>query len=66
MASSVFPAFQEFGLIAGFGVALCLLAMLTVYPAILCLVGVKRVGDPQARRLGARGADPRAAGAARR
>lgn len=48
MASSVFPAFQEFGLIAGFGVALCLLAMLTVYPAILCLVGVKRVGEPEA------------------
>ena len=50
MASSVFPAFQEFGLIAGFGVALCLLAMLTVYPAILCLVGVKRVGEPQAEQ----------------
>ncbi|WAS94106.1 efflux RND transporter permease subunit [Nannocystis punicea] len=50
MASSAFPAFQEFGLIAGFGVALCLLAMLTVYPAILCLVGVKRVGEPQAAR----------------
>ncbi|WP_170135873.1 efflux RND transporter permease subunit [Nannocystis exedens] len=48
MASSVFPAFQEFGLIAGFGVALCLLAMLTVYPAVLCLVGVKRVGERQA------------------
>lgn len=52
MASSVFPAFQEFGLIAGFGVVLCLLAMLTVYPAILCLVGVKRVGDPQAKQPG--------------
>nr|WP_263430293.1 MMPL family transporter [Nannocystis pusilla] len=52
MSSSVFPAFQEFGLIAGFGVLLCLLAMLTVYPAILCLVGVKRVGDAQTRRPG--------------
>jgi len=43
MASSAFPAFQEFGLIAGSGVALCLLAMVTVYPAVLCLSGVKRV-----------------------
>ncbi len=43
MASSAFPAFQEFGLIAGSGVALCLLAMITVYPAALCLGGVKRV-----------------------
>jgi predicted RND superfamily exporter protein len=47
MASSAFPAFQEFGLIAGFGVALCLLAMVTVYPATLRLVGVKQVGDPE-------------------
>lgn len=52
MASSSFPAFQEFGLIAGAGVALCLLAMVTVYPAMLCLVGVKRVGDPEAERPG--------------
>ncbi len=43
MASSAFPAFQEFGLIAGSGVALCLLAMVTVYPAVLCFSGVKRV-----------------------
>ncbi|MBA3549314.1 MAG: MMPL family transporter [Nannocystis sp.] len=43
MASSAFPAFQEFGLIAGSGVALCLLAMVTVYPAALCLSGVKRI-----------------------
>lgn len=50
MASSVFPAFQEFGLIAGYGVILCLLSMLTVYPAILCLVGVKRVTARQAAR----------------
>lgn len=48
MASSAFPAFQEFGLIAGSGVALCLLAMVTVYPAALCLSGVKRVA---ARRV---------------
>ncbi len=43
MASSAFPAFMEFGLIAGSGVALCLLAMVTVYPAALRLSGVKRV-----------------------
>jgi predicted RND superfamily exporter protein len=43
MASSAFPAFMEFGLIAGSGVALCLLAMVTVYPAALRLGGVKRV-----------------------
>ena len=43
MASSSFPAFMEFGLIAGSGVALCLLAMVTVYPAALCLSGVKRL-----------------------
>ena len=43
MASSAFPVFQEFGLIAGSGVALCLLAMVTVYPAALCLTGVKRI-----------------------
>ncbi len=52
MASSAFPAFREFGLIAGFGVALCLLAMVTVYPATLCLVGVKQVGDPDRRHAG--------------
>jgi predicted RND superfamily exporter protein len=43
MASSAFPAFMEFGLIAGSGVALCLFAMVTVYPAALRLGGVKRV-----------------------
>jgi len=43
MASSDLPAFQEFGVIAGSGVALCLLAMVTVYPAALLLSGVKRV-----------------------
>ena len=43
MASSAFPAFHEFGLIAGSGVALCLLAMVTVYPAALCMTGVKRI-----------------------
>ena len=42
MAISEFPAFAEFGIAAALGVALCLLAMLTVYPALLALVGVKR------------------------
>lgn len=41
MATSDFPAFGEFGVIAALGVGLCLLAMLTVYPALLALVGVK-------------------------
>lgn len=52
MSSSTFPAFQEFGLIAGMGVALCLLAMVTVYPAMLMLTGVKRVREPGAERRG--------------
>ncbi len=41
MATSDYPAFREFGIVSGVGVALCLLAMLTVYPAALRLVGVK-------------------------
>lgn len=41
MATNSFPAFQEFGLIAVLGVALCLLAMVTVFPALLLLVGIK-------------------------
>lgn len=57
MALSYFPAFQEFGLIAVLGVALCLLAMTTVFPALLVLVGVKapRVRDdrPESSRLAA-------------
>lgn len=52
MSSSAFPAFREFGIIAGSGVALCLLAMVTVFPALLCLVGVKRVGESGAPRRG--------------
>lgn len=46
MATSEFPGFGEFGIIAGLGVALCLLAMLTVYPALLALFGIK-----QAKRM---------------
>jgi predicted RND superfamily exporter protein len=41
MATSAFPGFAEFGLIAALGVGLCLLAMLTIYPALLALFGVK-------------------------
>jgi predicted RND superfamily exporter protein len=41
MATSAFPGFAEFGIIAGLGVGLCLLAMLTMYPALLALFGVK-------------------------
>ncbi len=47
MASSAFPAFTEFGLIAMFGVALCLLSMVTVFPALLRLVGVKAPKNPR-------------------
>jgi predicted RND superfamily exporter protein len=42
MASSEFPAFREFGVIAAMGVGLCLLAMVTVLPALAYLVGIKK------------------------
>lgn len=42
MASSDFPAFHEFGIIAALGVALCLLSMVTVLPALAYLVGIKK------------------------
>lgn len=42
MASSDFPAFREFGIIAALGVALCLLSMVTVLPALCFLVGIKK------------------------
>ncbi len=42
MASSDFPAFHEFGVIAALGVALCLLSMVTVLPALCYLVGIKK------------------------
>ncbi|MCA9704278.1 MAG: MMPL family transporter [Myxococcales bacterium] len=42
MASSDFPAFHEFGIIAAMGVALCLLSMVTVLPALCYLVGIKK------------------------
>ncbi len=42
MATSEFRGFREFGIIAAIGVALCLLAMVTVYPALLALTGIKQ------------------------
>ncbi|EDM78787.1 hypothetical protein PPSIR1_32352 [Plesiocystis pacifica SIR-1] len=50
MALSAFPAFGEFGVIAASGVALCLLAMVTVYPALLAVVGLAK---PKRHRDGA-------------
>ncbi len=43
MATSDFLGFREFGIIAALGVALCLLAMVTVFPALLAVTGIKRV-----------------------
>ncbi len=43
MASSEFPAFREFGIIAALGVALCLLSMVTVLPSLAYLVGIKKL-----------------------
>jgi len=42
MATSDFPAFHEFGVIAALGVALCLLSMVTMLPALSYLVGIKK------------------------
>ncbi len=50
MATSDFPAFAEFGIISAMGVALCLAAMVTVLPALSCLVGIKRAKPPRLRR----------------
>lgn len=50
MATSDFPAFAEFGVISAMGVALCLAAMVTVLPALSCLVGIKRAKPPRLRR----------------
>lgn len=41
MATSAFPVFREFGIIAAMGVAACLLAMVTVLPALSLRVGVR-------------------------
>ncbi|MBV1862780.1 MAG: MMPL family transporter [Nannocystaceae bacterium] len=50
MATSEFPAFAEFGVISAMGVALCLVAMVTVLPALSCMVGIKRAKPPRLRR----------------
>lgn len=50
MATSDFPAFAEFGVISAMGVALCLAAMVTVLPALSCLVGIKRAKPARLRR----------------
>jgi hypothetical protein len=42
MATSEFPAFREFGILSAAGVMLCLLAMVTVFPALAAAAGVKR------------------------
>lgn len=49
MASSDFPAFREFGIISAMGVALCLLAMVTVLPALCHAVGIKR-SEPRVKK----------------
>jgi len=53
MATSEFPAFREFGLISAWGVALCMLAMCTVLPALLYMVGIKRHEEPLPHHEGA-------------
>ncbi|MBX7080949.1 MAG: MMPL family transporter [Nannocystaceae bacterium] len=53
MSTSEFPAFREFGLISAWGVALCMLAMCTVLPALLYAVGIKRHEEPLPHREGA-------------
>ncbi len=53
MSTSEFPAFREFGLISAWGVALCMLAMTTVLPALLYVVGIKRPEEPLPHREGA-------------
>jgi predicted exporter len=50
MSTSGYPALQEFGILAGAGVGMCLLSMVTIYPALLKLVGIKK---PPAQRVGA-------------
>jgi predicted RND superfamily exporter protein len=42
MATSEFPAFREFGIIAALGMCLCLLSMTTVLPALAHMFGIKR------------------------
>jgi predicted RND superfamily exporter protein len=42
MATSDFLAFKEFGIIAATGVGLCLLSMVTIFPSMGRLVGIKK------------------------
>lgn len=51
MASSGFPAFHEFGIIAASGVFLCLLSMISVFPALLRWVGLVAPSPRQAKRV---------------
>lgn len=53
MSTSEFPAFREFGMISAWGVALCMLAMCTVLPALMYLVGIKRHEPKPVHRQGA-------------
>ncbi|TDI14159.1 MAG: hypothetical protein E2P04_01385 [Acidobacteria bacterium] len=46
-----FRGFAQLGFVAGIGVLLCLLAMLTVLPALLALDGARRLGKPRRHRL---------------
>lgn len=50
MASSGFPAFHEFGIIAAAGVFLCLLSMVSLFPALLRWVGIGALKRNQAKR----------------
>lgn len=51
MASSGFPAFHEFGIIAAAGVFLCLLSMVSLFPALLRWVGIGALKRNQAKRV---------------
>lgn len=50
MASSGFPAFHEFGIIAAAGVFLCLLSMVSLFPALLRWVDISAPKQKQAQR----------------
>lgn len=50
MASSGFPAFHEFGIIAAAGVFLCLLSMVSLFPALLRWVGIGALKRGQIKR----------------
>lgn len=52
MAISEFPGFREFGIISAMGVALCLLAMVTVLPALTHAIGIKPPTRPAPRSAG--------------